>query len=237
MSLVVAPGAWAHQPVVLTNADTTAARGPLLVDGTISFAVRASFTKAGQTKALRAGFVQGDRLAVQYLIVDKKPESALKTTQLPVVTMISPTGKKMVLKLDERTKFFEPYGQTNYFYLGRYNAIAETGTYSFVIRSKTRSSITLAIGEKEIQGQVTRGANPLCPAADALDESTPISQSRANSIIGFSEDAAKQCAEKLGWDFRIAQRDGEMFMLTRDYRTNRISVYVMAGLVTRVDVG
>ena len=31
----------AHQPVVLLNTDTTAAKGPLLVDGTVSFAVRA----------------------------------------------------------------------------------------------------------------------------------------------------------------------------------------------------
>jgi hypothetical protein len=35
----------AHQPVVLLNSDTTAAKGPLLVDGTVSFAVRASFAK------------------------------------------------------------------------------------------------------------------------------------------------------------------------------------------------
>jgi len=33
----------AHQPVVLLNTDTTAAKGPLLVDGTVSFAIRAAF--------------------------------------------------------------------------------------------------------------------------------------------------------------------------------------------------
>ena len=44
--VAIAP-ANAHQPVVLLNSDTTAASGPLLVDGTISFAVRASFSKAG----------------------------------------------------------------------------------------------------------------------------------------------------------------------------------------------
>ena len=40
--------AYAHQPVVLSDSDTTAAMGPLLVDGTVSFAVRAAFTKTGQ---------------------------------------------------------------------------------------------------------------------------------------------------------------------------------------------
>lgn len=239
LSLVISPVASAHQPVVLNNSDTTAAKGPLLVDGTVSFAVRASFTKAGQTKALRAGFVKGDRLAVQYLIVDKKPESALKTNQLPVVTMISPTGKRTVIQLNERTKFFEPYGQTQYLYLARYNAIAQTGIYSFVIKSKTKSSITLAIGEKEIQGQVIRGSKSTasCPPVDALDATQGITQLRANSVVGLSEIAAQQCAEILGWGYRVAQRDDEMFALTLDYLMDRISVYVRSGIVTKVDVG
>ena len=43
--------AQAHQPVTLLDSDTTAAKGPLLVDGTVSFAIRASFAKAGQTRA------------------------------------------------------------------------------------------------------------------------------------------------------------------------------------------
>ena len=68
----------AHQPVVLLNSDTTAAKGPLLVDGTVSFAIRAAFTKAGLKKAFRAQLKEGDALEVQYLIVDKKPENSLK---------------------------------------------------------------------------------------------------------------------------------------------------------------
>ena len=46
----------AHQPVDLLDSDSTPSAGPLLVDGTVSFAIRASFTKAGQKKAFRAGF-------------------------------------------------------------------------------------------------------------------------------------------------------------------------------------
>ena len=57
--------ALAHQPVVLLDTDTTAAKGPLLVDGTVSFAIRASFTKSGQKKAYRAQFQEGDALEVQ----------------------------------------------------------------------------------------------------------------------------------------------------------------------------
>ena len=69
--------AQAHQPVVLLNTDTTPIKGPLLVDGTVSFAIRAAFTKAGEKKAFRAQFKAGDALAIQYLIVDKKPENKL----------------------------------------------------------------------------------------------------------------------------------------------------------------
>ncbi len=146
----------AHQPVFLLDSDTTAKKGPLLVDGTVSFAIRAAFTKRGERKAFRAQFKEGDRLEVQYLIVDKKPESALKTTQLPSLVITGPTGLKVVMRLNERTKFFEPYGRTNYLYLGRYSGIAEAGIYNFVLTSRAQSGITVAVGEREIPGEVVR---------------------------------------------------------------------------------
>lgn len=156
--LVGSGPASAHQPVILLDSDTSAAKGPLLVDGTISFAVRAAFTKAGQRKAFRAQLAEGDSLAVQLLIVDKKPENALKSTQLPSIVITGPTGIKVVMKINERTKFFEPYGGTNYLFLARYNSVAIAGTYSFLITSRAKSEITLAVGEREIRGEVVRGA-------------------------------------------------------------------------------
>ena len=147
----------AHQPVVLLNSDTTAAKGPLLVDGTVSFAVRAAFNKAGEKKAFRAQLKEGDALEVQYLIVDKKPENALKNSQLPSVVITGPGGFKMTMKINERTKFYEPYGGTNYFYLARYSAPAKAGIYNFLITGKAKSEITLAVGRQEIKGEVVRG--------------------------------------------------------------------------------
>ena len=123
--------AHAHQPVVLLDSDTTAAKGPLLVDGTVSFAIRASFTKAGQKKAFRAQFNAGDTLSVQYLIVDKKPENSLRTTALPTLLIAPPTGSSVTLKFTERTKFYEPYSRTDYLYLARYSAVAKAGVYRF----------------------------------------------------------------------------------------------------------
>jgi len=148
--------AFAHQPVVLLDTDTTAAKGPLLVDGTVSFAIRASFVKSGQKKAFRAQFQEGDALAVQLLIVDKKPENALKSSQLPSVVITGPDGFKTTMKINERTKFYEPYGRTNYLYLARYSGVAKAGIYNFVISSKAKSAITVAVGEKEIFGEVIR---------------------------------------------------------------------------------
>ena len=148
--------AFAHQPVVLLDTDTTAAKGPLLVDGTVSFAIRASFTKSGQKKAFRAQFQEGDALAVQLLIVDKKPENALKSSQLPSVVITGPDGFKTTMKINERTKFYEPYGGTNYLYLARYSGVAKAGIYNFVITSKAKAAITVAVGEKEIFGEVVR---------------------------------------------------------------------------------
>jgi len=173
--------AQAHQPVVLLNTDTTAAKGPLLLDGTVSFAIRASFTKAGEKKAFRADFNAGDALAVQYLIVDKKPESALKNTLLPQLVVTSPSGKALTIKFTERTKFYEPFGKTNYLYLSRYSATSEAGTYSFTLTARAKSSVTIAVGEREVPGEVIRGSRPVAAATPTETAVAPNSDSNPNS--------------------------------------------------------
>ena len=148
----------AHQPLNLLDTDTSASKGPLIVDGTLSFAVTAAFTKAGQKKAFRAQFKKGEELTVQYLIIDKKPENALRKKSLPTLVITSPSGSKVTMKFTERTKFFEQYARVNYFYLGRYNSEAEGGIYSFEITSKSRAAITIGVGEVEgVIGEVVRG--------------------------------------------------------------------------------
>ena len=162
----------AHQPVVLLNSDTTATKGPLLVDGTVSFAVRASFTKPGEKKAFRAGFKAGDQLSVQLLIIDKKPENKLKSSQLPSVVITDPLGASTTLKISERTKFFEPYSSTNYLYLARYTSTAKEGIYSFMVTSRAKSAVTIAVGDREVQGEVTRGQVTPTPVVSATPTPT-----------------------------------------------------------------
>lgn len=157
LATTLAAPASAHQPVFLLPTDTTPNAGPLLVDGTVSFAIRASFTKSGQKQAFRAALKEGEVLEVQYLIIDKKPENALKTTLLPQLVITSPSGKKFTMKFTERTKFLEEYSRTMYLYLGRYNAPAEAGIYQFVATSRARAAITIGVGYQEIPGEVLRG--------------------------------------------------------------------------------
>ena len=76
----------------------------------------------------------------------------------------------------------------------------------------------------------------ICPKLDSADHSG-ISQVRADSLIGMSESQGDECASSLNWGFRVGQRDNEMFATTRDYRLDRVTVVVMLGVITRVDVG
>ena len=176
----------AHQPVVLLISDTTPAKGPLLVDGTVSFAVRASFAKSGENRGFRAGFKAGDALAVQLLIVDKAPENKMKSSQMPTLVITSPTGVRTTLKLNERTKFFEPYSQTKYLYLGRLNRAAEEGIYSFTLTSRAKSAVTIAVGDREVTGEVLRGVKAT-PATSATPSPTPSPTLTTQSSVGFTQ--------------------------------------------------
>lgn len=77
----------------------------------------------------------------------------------------------------------------------------------------------------------------VCPPKAAADKDTQITQLRANTLIGMSEMAAEECAMNLDWTYRVGQRDDEMFAGTFDYRTDRVTVTVMKGFVTLVNVG
>jgi hypothetical protein len=220
LALMGSTSAQAHQPVLLLDSDTTAAKGPLLLDGTVSFAVRASFTKAGEKKAFRADFKAGDLLAVQYLIVDKKPENILKSTLLPQLIVTSPTGKSLILKFTERIKFYEPYGKTNYLYLSRYSAPAEAGTYSFTLTARAKSSVTIAVGEREVPGEVIRGVRPVAtpttsPKPTATPTTTPSvtpSPTPTTTKAGYTmDDVKKKNTSSACWTVI----DGNIYDLTK----------------------
>jgi len=182
----------AHQPVILLNTDTTPAKGPLLLDGTVSFAVRATFTKSGEKRAFRAAFKEGDTLTLQYLILDKKPENSLKVSQLPQVSLISPKGKVTLLKINERTNFYEPFSKSNYLFLSRYQATADSGIYGISITSKSRAMVTIAIGDREVTGEVIRGTITPTPSPTASQSTiTSPTPTTSPSKSGYTMDQVK----------------------------------------------
>jgi hypothetical protein len=53
----------------------------------------------------------------------------------------------------------------------------------------------------------------------------------------MSEADAEMCAMNLDWIYRLGQRDDEIFAGTFDYRIDRVTVTVMKGFVTQVNIG
>jgi hypothetical protein len=77
----------------------------------------------------------------------------------------------------------------------------------------------------------------VCPPKAAADKDPGITQVRANTLIGMSEISAEECAMDLGWTYRLGQRDDVPFAGTFDYRIDRVTVVIKAGLVIQVAVG
>ena len=232
--LVNSNQALAHQPVLLTAANSSADRGPILVDGTISFAIRANFNKANQTQGFRAALKADETLYFEYLIIDKAPENKLAVSKLPVVSITSPGGKKRVVKFTERSKFYEPYGRTNYQFLSRFSETAIEGIYEFSIKSKGKADITVSTGSKEIRGEIYQPAT--CPVIEQLPLPV-ITNAQAATLVGMKKNIAISCVESLSGIYRIAQEDSQDFALTKDFRVDRVNLYLGNGQVIKATVG
>ena len=77
----------------------------------------------------------------------------------------------------------------------------------------------------------------VCPLMAAADKDPGITQVRADALVTMIEADAEACAMNLDWLYRVGQRDDEMFAGTFDYRIDRVTVTVMKGFVTQVNVG
>ena len=227
----------AHYPVNLKASHNTLSKSPILLDGTISFAVYADFNKAKDKRSVRFALKEGDDLNVEYLIVDAAPTNRLKSSQLPSIAITTPSGKKIAMKINERLPFYEPYGKKNYFFLSRISQSAEAGIYSITATAKTKSSAVIAIGRTEIRGEYLEVGSSAgkCPITVKSEEM--ISEARAKQLISMNELGAEICAAANSWLYRIGERDGEGFILTKDYRTNRVTVSIESGFITKVSVG
>jgi hypothetical protein len=227
----------AHYPVNLKASHNTLSKSPILLDGTISFAVYADFSKAKDQRSVRFALREGDDLNVEYLIVDAAPTNKLKSAQLPSIAITTPSGKKIAMKINERSPFYEPYGKKNYFFLSRISQSAEAGIYSITATAKTKSSAVIAIGRTEIRGEYLEVGSSAGKCPRTVKSEEMISEARASQLISMSELEAEVCAAANSWIYRIGERDGEGFILTKDYRTNRVTVSIESGFITKVSVG
>lgn len=241
---LIGTSAYAHIPLRLSAVDRESSVAPIIIDGTISFAVYADFTsedlKNSKRQAIRhVRFLHrtGETLKMEYLIPDTVEMRKMKKSQLPKVSITSPSGKVERLVINERTRFSKPYLPQDYFYLSRISRNAEAGVYTATIRAGRASSALVAIGYQEVPGEVLRfgSSSGLCPVPTRA--SSAIAEPVADQLIGMSEAAARLCAESNNWGYRIGERDGEFFPLTKDYRIDRITVSIKSGLVTDVIVG
>lgn len=80
---------------------------------------------------------------------------------------------------------------------------------------------------------------PGCPEIPNAEISleTPIPDTSAGALVGLTEKVATTCAENEGWNVRIVAKDGEEYMVTADYRSDRVNLTIVNDVVTAVNVG
>jgi hypothetical protein len=59
----------------------------------------------------------------------------------------------------------------------------------------------------------------------------------ARRLLGQTEGTATRIAERWGCFLRVTDRDGHQFILTSDFRTNRIDVVIVGNVITQVGIG
>jgi hypothetical protein len=56
------------------------------------------------------------------------------------------------------------------------------------------------------------------------------------ALLGRTDEQATDTAGKWGCSIRVIQRNGQKFIITEDFRPNRLNVIIKHGLVTSVGV-
>ena len=152
LGLLPASIASAHDPIILTSEQQTPADGPLLVDGTISFALYGSLDTGGDTRGFRVQFKEGDPLSISILIPDLSPENTLDDVSLPFVNVEDPNGTTVKLSITQKVPFPEPFTGTNYVRLTEFRGTAIGGIYSVTVTGDSPARFTVSVGEKEMFG-------------------------------------------------------------------------------------
>ena len=158
VGLMFASPAKAHDPIILTSDQRTPADGPLLPDGTVSFALYGTLEEPGDTRGFRVTFAEGDNLYFSLLIPDLAPENALADDQLPRLDIVDPSGVSTTILPTTRVPFPEPFTGTNYVRLADSVGTAIAGTYEVTISGDAPARFTVSVGTKELFGTEVENA-------------------------------------------------------------------------------
>lgn len=160
----------------------------------------------------------------------------MKRTPLAASAVLLSLVLSACLGLPEENETSEPAGLTVVTatsVAGNADTRVESGTESPV------SSVVTTPGTPVTED--TNAAQTLagCPEIPALtiDLENPIPDDDAAKLLSLTEKTAVACAENEGWGVRVVQRDDEEFMVTADYRADRVNLVVENDVVTSVTVG
>ena len=147
--VVGASSASAHDPVILEPEQATPADGPLLVDGTISFALYGTVNGEGDTRGFRVRYAAGQTFNLSALVPNLQPEQDLPVEQYPRVTVVTPTGERIDLQPGEVSTFDEPFTKTSYRRYLEWSTTAVDGDYGVIVTGVMPSRFTVSTGVKE----------------------------------------------------------------------------------------
>ncbi|MEY2966440.1 MAG: hypothetical protein RLY50_490 [Actinomycetota bacterium] len=168
-------------------------------------------------------FASGPRSDDASAAVDSSAGSATDSVADSPVT-VTVTGVDMVLQPETQS-------DTSTLLVPAYSFTSADGLVGVVLALEDKHMNTGNGGVEPTPGTA------LPEPAPAPDEMPPIPQSDADTVIGLTEDEATKIAADRGWTVRIAERDGEQYMLTLDFQVNRVNLSITGGRVTAVSVG
>ena len=147
-----ASSALAHDPLILLPEQKTPEEGPLLPNGTISFALYGSLLEGGDQRGFQFKLKPDDRLTISLLIPNLQPENELPEEKLPRLFLYRPDGSVLEGVSDIYVPFDEPFSMTRYIRIFDHVEQSIGGLHQVKIVGNHPSRFTASIGYIESFG-------------------------------------------------------------------------------------
>ena len=144
--------ALAHDPLILLPEQKTPEEGPLLPNGTISFALYGSLLEGGDQRGFQFKLEPDDRLTISLLIPNLEPENELPEEKLPRLFLYRPDGSVLEGVSDIYVPFDEPFSMTRYIRIFDHVEQSIGGLHQVKIVGNHPSRFTASIGYIESFG-------------------------------------------------------------------------------------